>query len=187
MSASIPGTIEFIYSITLTSAPNRLYTDPNSKPITPPPMTNKCFGISGSLSASVEVIILSLSKEMNGKFLNHLNVGTGKDISIKKLAEKIAKITKFEGEIKWDKSKPDGTPRKLLDISRITNLGWQPKITLNELIIEMINKDKEEAKKEILSLPNFPSKDAPFGEDENNNIQIKTWGDPLKKENLKSH
>ena len=70
-------------------------------------------------------------KEMNGKFLNHLNVGTGKDISIKKLAEKIAKITEFEGEIKWDKSKPDGTPRKLLDISKIKNLGWEAKIDLD--------------------------------------------------------
>ena len=56
-----------MYSITLTSAPKRLYTEPNSKPITPPPITTKCFGISGSFKASVEVIILSLSNSIKGK------------------------------------------------------------------------------------------------------------------------
>ena len=57
---------------------------------------------------------------------NFLNVGTGKDLSIKDLLL-ISKITSFKGEIKWDSTKPDGTPRKLLDISRIKKLGWQPK------------------------------------------------------------
>ena len=61
-----------------------------------------------------------------------LNVGTGQDISIKDLAYKIARICKFEGEIHWDKSKPDGTPKKLLDISAIKKLGWSPKISLDE-------------------------------------------------------
>ena len=61
-----------------------------------------------------------------------LNVGSGQDISIKELAEKISRICKFEGEIHWDKSKPDGTPKKLLDISAIKNLGWKPKIPLDE-------------------------------------------------------
>ena len=64
--------------------------------------------------------------------LNFLNVGTGKDISIKDLAILIAKITSYKGEIRWDTIKPDGTPKKLLDISRITNLGWQPTISLEE-------------------------------------------------------
>ena len=71
--------------------------------------------------------------------LLHLNVGTGKEISIKKLAEKISKITKFQGEIIWDKSKPDGTPRKLLDISRINKLGWEAKINLDNGIKETID------------------------------------------------
>jgi GDP-L-fucose synthase len=53
-----------------------------------------------------------------------INVGTGKDISIKELADLIRGIVGFEGQIEWDSSKPDGTPRKLLDVSRITNLGW---------------------------------------------------------------
>ena len=78
-------------------------------------------------------------KDMNDKFLNHLNVGTGKDISIKKLAEKIATITEFDGEIKWDQSKPDGTPKKRLDISKINNLGWEAKIDLDHGIRSTIS------------------------------------------------
>jgi GDP-L-fucose synthase len=61
-----------------------------------------------------------------------INVGTGKDISIKELAELIRGIVGFEGRIDWDSSKPDGTPRKLLDISRITALGWKPTTSLEE-------------------------------------------------------
>ena len=60
------------------------------------------------------------------------NVGSGNEISIKELAKKIAKLTGFEGQIIWDKSKPDGTPRKLLDISKIKKTGWEPKINLTE-------------------------------------------------------
>ena len=61
-----------------------------------------------------------------------INVGTGKDISIKELAELIKGIVGFEGKIDWDSSKPDGTPRKLLDISRIAVLGWKPSISLEK-------------------------------------------------------
>jgi GDP-L-fucose synthase len=61
-----------------------------------------------------------------------LNVGTGHDLSIKDLAELIAKTAGFKGDIRWDSSKPDGTPRKVLDVSRISSLGWQPTITLPE-------------------------------------------------------
>jgi len=59
-----------------------------------------------------------------------LNVGTGKDIKIKDLAYLIAKKIDYKGEIIWDSSKPDGTPRKLLDISRLKNLGWESSISL---------------------------------------------------------
>jgi GDP-L-fucose synthase len=59
-----------------------------------------------------------------------LNVGTGTDVSIKELAEIISDIVGYEGEIAWDGTKPDGTPRKLLDVSRINALGWAPKISL---------------------------------------------------------
>ena len=71
-------------------------------------------------------------KDKEGNPLTLLNVGTGKDISIKELALKIASITGFKGEIIWDKSKPDGTKRKLLNINRIRNLGWEAKIDLDE-------------------------------------------------------
>ena len=80
----------------------------------------------------------SISKE-NNYALDFINVGTGKDISIFDLANKISKLTGFKGEIIWDKSKPDGTPRKVLDISRITNLGWRASISLDEGIIRTIN------------------------------------------------
>jgi GDP-L-fucose synthase len=61
-----------------------------------------------------------------------INVGVGEDISIKELAELIQKVTAFEGVIDWDSSKPDGTPRKLLDVSRATALGWEAEISLEE-------------------------------------------------------
>jgi GDP-L-fucose synthase len=59
-----------------------------------------------------------------------INIGVGKDISIKELAELVKTVVGFEGDILWDASKPDGTPRKLLDISRISTLGWKPAISL---------------------------------------------------------
>ncbi|HEY9857184.1 MAG TPA: GDP-L-fucose synthase [Stenomitos sp.] len=61
-----------------------------------------------------------------------INVGAGKDISIRQLAELVASVVGFEGALKWDTSKPDGTPQKLLDIQRITELGWQPATSLPE-------------------------------------------------------
>jgi GDP-L-fucose synthase len=61
-----------------------------------------------------------------------INVGVGEDVSIKELAELIQKATEFEGVIYWDSSKPDGTPRKLLDVSRATALGWEAEISLEE-------------------------------------------------------
>jgi GDP-L-fucose synthase len=68
----------------------------------------------------------------------HLNVGTGKDLSIKELATLVAKKAGFAGEIEWDASKPDGTPRKVLDITRLRALGWEPKISLEAGIAETI-------------------------------------------------
>jgi GDP-L-fucose synthase len=68
----------------------------------------------------------------------HLNVGTGFDISINELAVKIAGIVGFSGEIKWDPSRPDGTSQKMLDISRISSLGWKPRITLDEGILSTL-------------------------------------------------
>lgn len=61
-----------------------------------------------------------------------INIGAGQEISVQKLAELIGNIIGFRGEITWDSSKPDGTPRKLLDISKIKKLGWSPATTLEE-------------------------------------------------------
>ncbi len=74
--------------------------------------------------------------------LTYLNVGTGKDISIKELSEKIAALTGFQGEILWDSSKPDGTPKKQLDISKILEIGWRPTIDLDKGILETITSYK---------------------------------------------
>ncbi len=63
---------------------------------------------------------------------SHINVGTGVDLSIKELAETIQSIVNPKAVINWDTSKPDGTPRKLLDISRLRALGWEPSVTLSE-------------------------------------------------------
>jgi len=59
-----------------------------------------------------------------------INIGTGEDITIKELAETVGRIIGYKGEIRWDNSKPDGTPRKLLDVSRLKALGWEPKTDL---------------------------------------------------------
>jgi len=63
--------------------------------------------------------------------LQHINVGSGTDIEIRKLAELVADIVGFKGMIKWDTSKPDGTPRKQLDVTKLNDLGWSEKTTLS--------------------------------------------------------
>jgi len=62
--------------------------------------------------------------------LNHLNVGTGVDVTIREVAKTVAEVAGFEGSIEWDNSKPDGTPRKLLDVSRLRQLGWSAQLSL---------------------------------------------------------
>ena len=61
-----------------------------------------------------------------------VNLGTGKELTIKELAELVADVIGYEGEIKWDATKPDGTPRKLLDVSKLENLGWKYKTELRD-------------------------------------------------------
>lgn len=63
--------------------------------------------------------------------LSHLNIGCGEDISIRDLAYKVASVVGYEGEIHWDHSKPDGTPRKLMDVARLNAMGWKPAIGLD--------------------------------------------------------
>lgn len=78
-------------------------------------------------------------KDSFGKPLNHLNIGTGKDISIEALASKIANLTNYNGQILWDSTKPDGTSKKLLDVGRINKLGWKSTINLENGIKKTIN------------------------------------------------
>lgn len=69
-------------------------------------------------------------RDKNGLPLAHLNVGTGRDLSIKELARHVADAVGYVGQINWDASKPDGTPRKLLNVSRLSAIGWEAKIDL---------------------------------------------------------
>jgi GDP-L-fucose synthase len=68
-----------------------------------------------------------------------INVGSGQEVSIKDLADKISKAVGFSGEISWDSSKPDGTMRKVLDSSKISNLGWKPLISLDQGIASTVD------------------------------------------------
>ena len=61
-----------------------------------------------------------------------INVGTGTDLTIRELAELIKEVIGYEGKLEFDPSKPDGTPRKLMDVDRLTSLGWQAKIQLRD-------------------------------------------------------
>jgi GDP-L-fucose synthase len=73
----------------------------------------------------------------------HLNVGTGEDVTIAELAKTVASESGFTGEIKWDLSKPDGTIRKVLDVTNIKKVGWAPEIPLKEGIASTIEWFKE--------------------------------------------
>ncbi|MDX8129332.1 GDP-L-fucose synthase [Methylomonas sp. OY6] len=78
--------------------------------------------------------VMALDKEQyqscTEPMLSHLNVGTGEDVTVRELAETIQDVVGFQGQISWDSTKPDGTPRKLMDVSKLKSLGWQPKIPL---------------------------------------------------------
>jgi GDP-L-fucose synthase len=69
----------------------------------------------------------------------HMNIGSGEDLTIKALAELVAEVAGFKGEIAWDSSKPDGTPRKVLDVTKVKSLGWEPAISLRDGIASTID------------------------------------------------
>lgn len=85
-------------------------------------------------AASVHVMELDRAtyQATTQPMLSHINVGTGVDCTIRELAETIAKVTGFTGQLSFDSSKPDGTPRKLMDVARLKALGWQASIGLEE-------------------------------------------------------
>jgi len=85
---------------------------------------------------SASIFIMNIDNEVYKNFSdlngNHINVGYGKDFSIKELVQSIVDIVGFHGEVKYDTSKPEGVNRKLLDSTKLNQLGWQPKVTLRE-------------------------------------------------------
>lgn len=85
-------------------------------------------------AASVHVMNLDKARydQHTQPMLSHINVGCGYDITIRELAETVARVTGYAGKIEFDASKPDGTPRKLMDSSRLNALGWQAKVSLEE-------------------------------------------------------
>ena len=86
--------------------------------------------------AAASVYVMELDKTIYDKntepMLSHINVGYGDDVSIRETAELVAKTVGYEGKLVLDATKPDGAPRKLMDISRLEEMGWSPKIELKE-------------------------------------------------------
>lgn len=86
--------------------------------------------------AEASLFVLDLDPETYARetqpMLSHINVGSGTDVTIRELAETIARVTGFEGVIRFDTSKPDGSPRKLMDVSRLARLGWRARIGLED-------------------------------------------------------
>jgi len=93
-------------------------------------------------AANACVFLMNLSNEKmdailaNGRSLPIVNIGCGEDATVRELAELIADVVGFSGELVFDASKPDGTPQKLLDISLVTQLGWTPRTSLREGLAE---------------------------------------------------
>lgn len=85
-------------------------------------------------AASIHVMELDTEtfKANTQPMLSHINVGTGVDCTIRELAETVAKVTGFTGRLEFDATKPDGTPRKLMDVSRLADLGWKASISLED-------------------------------------------------------
>jgi GDP-L-fucose synthase len=90
--------------------------------------------VSDMAAASIHVMELAKAKydENTEPMLSHINVGTGVDCTIRELVETVAKVTGFEGEIKFDTTKPDGAPRKLMNVDRLASLGWEYSYSLED-------------------------------------------------------
>ncbi len=90
--------------------------------------------------AEASLFVLDLDRKTyeanTDPMLSHINVGTGTDVSIMELAQMVAKVTGFEGKVGNDPSKPDGTMKKLMDVSRLANMGWRASVTLEDGIAE---------------------------------------------------
>ena len=96
------------------------------------------------LASAVEISLESYDSDL------HMNIGTGEDLTIKELSLLVSELTGFGGEILWDASKADGTPRKVLDVTRVQALGWTPKISLRDGIQSTIDWDKQNLEKGLV-------------------------------------
>lgn len=90
--------------------------------------------------AQASIFVMNLDREIYNQhtqpMLSHINVGTGVDCTIKELTETVAKVVGYTGKIIWDTTKPDGTPRKLMDVNRLKALGWQYSIELEQGLLQ---------------------------------------------------
>ena len=86
--------------------------------------------------AEASIFVLQLDqksyKSNTNPMLSHINVGTGVDITIRELAETISRVVGYSGKVGFDVTKPDGAPRKLIDVSRLTKMGWESEVGLEE-------------------------------------------------------
>lgn len=93
--------------------------------------------------AAASLFVMDLApedyKRETTPMLSHINVGTGRDITIRELAESIARVTGFRGRLAFDTSRPDGTMQKLMDVSRLSRLGWEASVSLEEGIARTYN------------------------------------------------
>jgi len=91
--------------------------------------------------ATASLFVLELNEQVyqdnTHQMLSHINVGTGNDVSIREVAEIIKKVVGFKGKFKYDKTKPDGAPRKLIDVTRLESMGWTYSINLQEGVEKM--------------------------------------------------
>ena len=89
--------------------------------------------------AQASLFVLELDEETykanTQSMLSHINVGTGKDITIREMAETMKEVVGFEGKLTFDTTKPDGAPRKLIDVSRLSDMGWNYNVDLKEGLI----------------------------------------------------
>jgi len=99
--------------------------------------------------ANASIYVMELDRSVyeanTAPMLSHINVGTGEDVTIRELAEIVSKAVGFKGSIEFDAGKPDGTPRKLMDTSKLSRLGWRPGMRLGEGIMETYRHFREEA------------------------------------------
>lgn len=84
-------------------------------------------------------VFLMLHYDAPSELPSHVNAGCGEDLSIKDLAEVVREVVGYEGIVSWDSSKPDGTPRKLLDVSKLKALGWSPSIAIRQGVQAVVN------------------------------------------------